>query len=114
MGTDQFAGARAKIKEIAFSEQVFGTRLVEDDAGINTRGNLECDAGWDIRFNDACNDGGARGLSGDDKVNASRTGFGGEKGDRVFDFGGGDLHKIGELIDDYDNVGKAIRKRFFR
>jgi hypothetical protein len=47
-------------------------------------------------------------------VNASGAGFGGEKGDRVFDFSRGDLHKIGELIDDYDNVRKAIRKRFFR
>ena len=114
MGPDQFAGTGAKVKEIAFSEKIFCAGLIENNAGVDSRGNLKCDAGWDVGFNNACNDGGARGLSGDDKVNASRTGFGGEKGDRVFDFGGGDLHKIGELIDDYDNVGKAIRKRFFR
>ena len=75
---------------------------------------MKGDAGRDVGFNDAGDDGGARGLRGDDQVNASSAGFGGEKGDRVFDFSRGDLHKIGELIDDYDNVRKAIRKRFFR
>ena len=73
---------------------------------------MKGDAGRDVGFNDAGDDGGARGLRGDDQVNASGAGFGGEDGDVIFHFGGGDLHKIGELIDDHDDVGEAIRQRF--
>ncbi len=73
---------------------------------------MEGDAGGDIGFDDAGDDGGAWGLGGDDEVDTGGAGFGGEEGDGVFDFGGGDLHEVGELVDDDDDVGKAIGEDF--
>ena len=73
---------------------------------------MEGDAGGDIGFNDAGDNCGAWGLGCDDEVDTGGAGFGGEEGDGVFDFGGGNLHEVGELVDDDDDVGKAIGKDF--
>ncbi len=42
-------------------------------------------------------------------MDAGGAGFGGEKSDGVFHFGRSDLHEVGELVDDDDDVGEAVR-----
>jgi hypothetical protein len=113
LSPDQLAGAGAKIEEVSFAEEVFGARFVEDNAGINSRGNLKRDSGRNVGFDHPGNDSGARSLSRDDEVDPRSTSFGREESDGVLNFGGSDLHEVGELIDDHNDVGQAIRKRFF-
>jgi len=112
LGADQLAGAGAEIKQVALAQEVFGTRFIQNDAGIDPGGDLEGDPGRNIGLDDAGDDGGTGGLGGDHQVDAGRTGLGGKQGNGVFHFGRGDLHKVGQLVDDHDNERKPVGQRF--
>ena len=62
----------------------------------------------DVRLDHASDDFAARRLRGDDEVDASRAGLGGEAGDGTLDVGGRGLHEIGQLVDDDDDVGELV------
>src|SRR5437773_12452116 len=66
--------ARRQIKHVALSEQTIRSVLIEDNATVDLRGDLECDSGRNVRLNYAGDHIRARRLRCDDDMNTCRTG----------------------------------------
>jgi hypothetical protein len=98
------------IEHVPLADEVFGAFAIENDAAVERRGNLEGDAGGNVRLDDASDHIRARRLCGDNEVNAGRTRHLRDAGDGDFDVRRRGLHQIGQLIDDDDDVGHRIRE----
>ncbi len=95
------------INHVALAQEPLGAGVLDDDAGVELRGDLEGDAAGDVRLDDAGDDIGARGLGGDDHVDAGGARHLGDAGDGALDIRGRGLHEIGQLVDDDHDVVAA-------
>src|SRR5437762_4303000 len=106
--TNETRSTRRQIKHVALSEQTIGSVLVEDDATVDLRGDLECDSRGNVRLDYAGDHVRTRGLRCDDDVNARRTCHLRDARDRSLDVRRRGLHQISQLVDDDNHVRKFI------
>src|SRR6266436_6786670 len=90
--TNKTRSARREIKHVALPEQTIGSVLIEDDATVDLRGDLECNSGGNVRLDYAGDHVRARRLRCDDDMNTCRTGHLGDARDRRLDVRRRGLH----------------------
>ena len=90
-------------QHVAVAEQLVGAHFVEHDAAIGAAGDLERDAGRQVRLDQAGDDVDRRLLRGEDQVDADRPALLGEADDVLLDVLAGGHHEVGHLVgDDHD------------
>ena len=107
------APAAGHIEHVAHAEQLFGALLAEDGAAVDLRGDLEGNAGREIRLDRAGDDVDGRALRCHDDVDAGGARHLRETLDGAFDILAGDHHQVGHFVDDDDDVGHRPQVEFF-
>ena len=107
------AAAAGHVEHVALAEQLLGALLAEDGAAVDLRGDLEGDAGREVRLDRAGDDVDRRALRGEDDVDAGGARHLREALDRAFDVLAGDHHQVGHLVDDDDDVGQRLEVEIF-
>ena len=98
-----------QVEHVASSDQLLGSRTVEDGLRVDTGTHLEGDTGREVGLDITCDDGRRRTLGGNDHVDTYGTRQLGDTGDRQFNLLTGSHDQIAELIDDhYDIRHKAV------
>ena len=102
--SDRLARSHRQEQRVAKTDQLLGTRLVEDDPTVSQAGGRERQPRWHVRLDQAGHDVDARTLRRQHKVNTGRARELGDPHDRVFDVARRDHHQVGELVDDDKQV----------
>ena len=102
------AAAAGHVEHVALAEQLLGALLAEDGAAVDLRGDLEGDAGREVRLDGAGDDVDRRALRRQDHMDAGGARHLREALDRAFDVLAGDHHQVGHLVDDDDDVGQRL------
>ena len=82
-------------QHVAVTGELFGTHLVDDDATVDSRRDIERDAIRDVRLDEARHDVGAGALRGDDEVDTRRASELGDADNRSLDVLASHHHEIG-------------------
>src|SRR5882724_12626839 len=106
--TNQTRSARREIKHVALPKQTIRSVLIEDNATVDLRRDLECDSGRNVRLDYAGDHIRARSLRCDDDMNTCRTCHLCDARDRRLDVRRSGLHQISQLVDDDHHVRKSI------
>ena len=107
------ASAARHVEHVALAEQLLGALLAEDRAAVDLRGDLERDAGREIRLDGAGDDVDRGALRRQDHVDAGRARHLRQALDRALDVLAGDHHQVGHLVDDHHDVGDGIELEIF-
>ncbi len=107
------AAAARHVEHVALAEQLLGALLAQDGAAVDLRGDLEGDAGREVRLDGAGDDVDRRTLGGEDHVDAGGARHLREALHRAFDVLAGDHHQVGHLVDDDDDVGQRLEVELF-
>ena len=102
------AAAAGHVEHVALAEQLLGALLAQDGAAVDLRGDLEGDAGREIRLDRAGDDVDRRPLRRQDHVQAGGARHLRQPLHRAFDVLAGDHHQVGHLVDDDDDVGQRL------
>ena len=102
------AAAAGHVEHVALAEQLFGALLAEDGAAVDLRGDLEGDAGREIRLDRAGDDVDRGTLRRHDHVDAGGARHLRQALHRAFDVLAGDHHQVGHLVDDDDDIGQRL------
>ena len=103
------AAAAGHVEHVALAEELLGAHLAEDGAAVDLRGDLEGDAGREVRLDRAGDDVDRGALRRHDQVDAGGAGHLGEALDAGLDLLAGDHHQVGHLVDDDDDEGHRLR-----
>ena len=107
MHADDTPAAR-HIEHVALAEQLLGALLAENGAAVDLGGDLEADAGGEVRLDGARDDVDARALRRRDEVDAGRARHLREALHRGLDVLARHHHQVGHLVDDDDDVGHHL------
>ena len=99
------AAAAGHVQHVALAQQLFGALLAQDGAAVDLRGDLEGDAGREVRLDRAGDDVDRGALGRHDEVDAGGAGHLRQALDGALDLLAGDHHQVGHLVDDDDDVG---------
>ena len=102
------AAAAGHVEHVAHAEQLLGALLAQNGAAVDLGGDLEGDAGREVRLDGAGDDVDRRALRRHDDVDAGGARHLGEALHRAFDVLAGDHHQVGHLVDDDDDVGHRL------
>ena len=102
------AAAAGHVEHVALAEQLLGALLAQDGAAVDLGGDLERDAGREIRLDGAGDDVDRRPLRRQDHVDAGGARHLREPLHRAFDVLAGDHHQVGHLVDDHDDEGQRL------
>ena len=102
------APAAGHVEHVALAEQLLGAHLAEDGAAVDLRGDLEGDAGREVRLDRAGDDVDRGALGRHDQVDAGGAGHLGEALDAGLDLLAGDHHQVRHLVDDDDDEGHRL------
>ena len=102
------AAAAGHVEHVALAEQLLGALLAEDGAAVDLGGDLEGDAGREVRLDGAGDDVDRRPLRREDDVDAGGARHLRQALHRAFDVLAGDHHQVGHLVDDDDDVGQRL------
>ena len=103
------AAAARHVEHVALAEQLLGAHLAEDRAAVDLRGDLEGDAGREVRLDGAGDHVHRRALGRQHHVDAGGARHLGQALDRTLDLLAGDHHQVGHLVDDDHDVGQRRR-----
>jgi hypothetical protein len=108
------APAAGHVEHVAHAEQLFGTLFAENGAAVDLRGDLEGNAGREVRLDRTGDDVDRRALRRHDHVDACRARHLREPLHRALDILAGDHHQVGHLVDDHDDIRHRLEIEHFR
>ena len=112
MDPGQPGGAGGDEEHVAGPEELFRAHLIEDRPRVHLGGDLEGDPGGEVGLDDPRDDVHGGALGRQDQVDPRGPGHLGEAGQRFLHIPLGDHHQIREFVDDDDDVGELVGKRF--
>src|SRR6202034_3774911 len=92
------ASTTRHVEHVALSEQLLRAHFAENGAAVDLRGDLERDAGREVRLDRAGNDIDRRTLRGEDHMQAGGARHLCEALYRAFDVLAGDHHQVGHFV----------------
>ena len=111
LSAEQGARARPEKQHVAVAEQFVGAHFVEHHAAIDAAGDLERDAGRQVRLDQTGDHVDGRFLRGQDQVDADRAALLGQADDVLFDFLSGGHHHVGDFVGHDDDERQLFGNR---
>ena len=107
------AAAPGHVEHVALAEQLFGALLAQNGAAVDLGGDLERDAGREVRLDGAGDHVHRRTLRRQDDVNAGGARHLRQALDGALDVLAGDHHQVGHLVHDHHQIGQRVELELF-